>query len=50
MNRQTHELALLGVLAACGGLLAWVHEDQMFTPVFMAQTTMAFLGLVRRLI
>jgi hypothetical protein len=47
MNRQTRELAVLGILAAFGAMLAWTREDQTFIAVFAAQATFAFGALVR---
>ena len=48
MNRQTRELALLGILAAASTILAWMREDQTFIALFVAQATFALSALVRR--
>jgi hypothetical protein len=48
MNRQTHELALLGILAAFSTMLAWMREDKTFIAVFAAQAAFALSALVRR--
>jgi hypothetical protein len=50
MNRQTHELAVLGILAAFSAMLAWIREDQTFFAVFAAQATFALSAQVRRVI
>ena len=48
MNRQTRELALLGILAAFITMLAWMREDKTFIAVFAAQAAFALSALVRR--
>jgi hypothetical protein len=40
MNRQTRELALLCIIAATSGMLAWA-EDPLFVPVFTAEAVWA---------
>jgi hypothetical protein len=50
MDRQTHELTLLCLVAVLGTVFASMREDQTFIAVFAAQATFAFAILVRRLI
>jgi hypothetical protein len=50
MNRQTHELTLLCLLAVLGTMLASMREDLTFMAVFLAQAAIAFASLLRRVI
>jgi hypothetical protein len=42
MDRQTRELALLCIIAATTGMLAWALGDPLFVAVFTAETIWAF--------
>ena len=42
MNRQTRELALLCIIAATSGMLAWAFDQPLFVAVFTAETVWAF--------
>ena len=46
IDRQTRELALLCIIAATSGMLAWALDDPLFVAVFTAETVWAlFMGV-----
>ena len=42
MDRQTRELALLCIIAATSGMLAWAFDQALVVAVFTAETVWAF--------
>jgi hypothetical protein len=42
MNRQTRELALLCIVTATSGMLAWALDQPLFVAVITAETVWAF--------
>jgi hypothetical protein len=46
MNRQTRELAVLCIIAASGGMLAWALDRQLAAVVFAAAATFMAICLV----
>ena len=46
IDRQTRELALLCIIAATSGMLAWALGDPLFVAVFTAETVWTlFMGV-----